>query len=142
MTFLTFVCTHLMGPPVAGTCWRCPYCESSGAAFSVRPPKGALPVKFKCHKCQEWGDEVDLLSFFRPKAPRVDVYKELADLRNEFNRIVKRDRGCPHKSKAPPKPGRKTVGDSKVEGSPERASKLFRPGNGASPSKRNNRRTR
>ena len=66
MTFLEYVAERLMGPPVCGSCWRCPYCDSPHASFSVRPPKPGYKVKFKCFRCGMWGDEYDLLKEFYP----------------------------------------------------------------------------
>src|SRR5438552_1089868 len=84
MTFLEFVCRKLLGPPVSGSCWRCPYCDSNGASFSVRPPKGDLPIKFKCHRCGEWGDEFDLMKLFHPVWGFSLRHLQLADLRRQY----------------------------------------------------------
>jgi hypothetical protein len=101
MTFLEFVCQTLMGPPVSGSCWHCPICDSSGPSFSVRPPKAGFPIKFKCFRCDAWGDEFDLAKLFYPREDfnarlqrlgllRVeyaqrDVAAALADLRGDFH---------------------------------------------------------
>lgn len=69
MTFLAFVAHKLMGPPICGSCWRCPFCDpdgDKGASFSVRPPLGDLPIKWKCFRCDGWGDEFDLVKHFHP----------------------------------------------------------------------------
>jgi hypothetical protein len=69
-SFLELVCRELLGGPAYGRSWHCPHCdprqESEWASFSVRPPKRKrngeeYPIKFKCHRCQRWGDEHDLL---------------------------------------------------------------------------------
>ncbi len=66
-SFLEYVCTRLMGAPDFGSSWCCPFCDSDSAAFHVRPAKGNHPIKFKCFKCEQWGDSVDLLTMFFPK---------------------------------------------------------------------------
>lgn len=84
MTLLEFVCDRLMGPPVCGSCWRCPYCDSSGASFSVRPPKGDFPIKFKCFRCDRWGDELDLLEHFYPDDDKSQIYSRWTKLRRQY----------------------------------------------------------
>jgi len=73
MSFLEYLARILMGPPVSGTSWQCPFCGSS-RGFSVRPPLPDKPVKFKCFRCSACGDEHDLIQLFRP------------DLRNDYGR--------------------------------------------------------
>jgi len=68
-----------LGPPAYGSSWYCPFCDPDGggglsqrggkpeskwASFSVRPPFRKYAIKFKCHRCQTWGDEHDLLRKF------------------------------------------------------------------------------
>lgn len=86
MTFLEFVCRDLMGPPVVGKCWRCPFCDSPKPSFSVRPPKGDLPIKFKCHRCQEWGDQLDFMRLFYPEVSAPQRYRMLRELKREYDR--------------------------------------------------------
>src|SRR5437016_5020401 len=66
MTFLEYVAMRLMGRPVYSSCWPCPYCDSTRASLSVRPPKAGYPIKFKCFRCSAWGDEFDLIQHFYP----------------------------------------------------------------------------
>ncbi|MCI0639583.1 MAG: hypothetical protein L0Y72_18915 [Gemmataceae bacterium] len=70
MTFLQYVCWELLGPPAYGSAWHCPFCdpgsEQEWASFSVRPPLGSHPIKFRCHRCQRWGDEHDILKHALP----------------------------------------------------------------------------
>ena len=66
MTFLEFVAERLMGPPVSGSNWHCPFCASRRTSLSVRPPLDGYAIKFKCHRCAMWGDEFDLVKEFYP----------------------------------------------------------------------------
>ncbi len=66
MSFLEYVCQQLIGPPLSGSCWRCPFCNGGNSSFSVRPPMANYPVKYKCFRCDAWGDEFDLLKFYFP----------------------------------------------------------------------------
>jgi hypothetical protein len=83
-SFLLEFCNVVMGSPeYGGRCWFCPYCDPDPdrehrndkgkkkpwAAFSVRPPLGRHPIKFRCHRCRVWGDEHDLLNFFYHDEP-------------------------------------------------------------------------
>jgi hypothetical protein len=77
MTFLQFVCEKLMGPPLRGGMWLCPFHEDKNPSLSVRPPKDNHPIKFKCWSCGAWGDEHDLLKLFYPNE---DYPKRLARL--------------------------------------------------------------
>jgi len=60
-SFLHWLGGELLGPPAYGSHWFCPRCEGPTPSLSVRPPLDDLPVKFKCHRCNWWGDEHDLL---------------------------------------------------------------------------------
>jgi len=77
MTFLEFVMKRLHGPPP----WSCPFCDSRRGSFSIRPPKDDYPIKFKCFRCGEWGDEYDLMKLFYPeddyprRKGRLDVWR-------------------------------------------------------------------
>src|SRR6266852_4708572 len=68
MNFLDFVVHELWGPPRYGEDnWHCPFCDpmkEEWVSFTVLPPKDNLPIKFRCHRCQRWGDEFDLVKFF------------------------------------------------------------------------------
>jgi hypothetical protein len=86
MTFLEYVCRRLMGPPVSGSCWRCPFCDSSGPSFSVRPPKPGYPVKFKCFRCGEWGDEYDLMKLCHPNGGFSERRNRLDQWRQDYER--------------------------------------------------------
>ena len=83
MPLLEFVCKRLMGPPVCGSCWRCPFCDSSGSSFSVRPPKGDYAIKFKCFRCDRWGDELDLLEHFYPDEDKSQICARWTKLRHQ-----------------------------------------------------------
>lgn len=65
-SFLEFVAARLLGPAVSGSYWNCPFCDSSSASLSVRPPKAGYKVKFKCFRCATWGDQFDLMKEFYP----------------------------------------------------------------------------
>lgn len=67
MTFLEFVARTLMGPPVCGRMWHCPFHNDRNPSFSIRPPKAGYEVKYKCWGCEAWGDEMDLLKLFYPR---------------------------------------------------------------------------
>jgi hypothetical protein len=84
MTFLVFVCERLMGKAYSGTCWRCPFCESNHGCFSVRPPKGDYPIKYKCFRCGEWGDEFDLIKHSHPDDDYRTNVKRWRRLLNEY----------------------------------------------------------
>jgi len=88
MTFLEYVAEQLMGPPVCGSCWRCPYCDSHHGSLSVRPPRDGYPIKFKCHKCQTWGDEHDLLKLFYPAEGYSLRLLRLGELHREYESRV------------------------------------------------------
>lgn len=69
MTFLEFVCRRLIGRPSGSSlcrAWRCPSCQDGKRTLTVRPPKGNYRIRFKCHKCQWWGDEADMMRHFHP----------------------------------------------------------------------------
>lgn len=88
MSFLEFVAERLMGQPVSGSCWNCPYCVSSGPSFSVRPPLGNYSIKFKCHRCGKWGDEMDLLKLFFPEDDYSVRLTRVQELRLDFERTT------------------------------------------------------
>lgn len=84
MTFLEFVCRQLIGPPVSGSCWRCPFCNSSNSSFNVRPPKGDLPIKYRCFRCDAWGDAFDLLKFYFPNEGFSQQKLRIAQMEADF----------------------------------------------------------
>jgi hypothetical protein len=86
MTFLEFLVEKLLGPRVSGTCWRCPFCDSSGPSFSVRPPSPLGPVKFKCFRCGTWGDEHDLVKHLERIHNYQNRLHRLNELRDEYER--------------------------------------------------------
>src|SRR5438552_3419051 len=64
MTFLQFCCYQLLDDPRC-----CPWCDADGDAewksFSILPPKKRsngswYDIKFRCHRCGKFGDELDL----------------------------------------------------------------------------------
>ena len=89
MTFLEFVATRLMGPAISGTCWKCPICDGGGPSFSIRPPLGNYPIKFKCHRCGSWGDEADLLRHFYPGEKYPQQLVRLDQFRQDFEAELK-----------------------------------------------------
>lgn len=81
MRFLEFCCLKMLGRPVARHCWRCPFCEGSGASLFVR--RGESKDRFKCYRCRAWGDEADLLRMrYADYSERLRI---LAKLRQEFD---------------------------------------------------------
>jgi hypothetical protein len=67
-SFLEYVCWALLDSPACGSSWFCPFCHEQAenqewASFSVRPPLGKYPIKWKCHRCHKWGDAIDLIMF-------------------------------------------------------------------------------
>jgi len=82
MTLLEFVCRRLMGKPVAGSCWRCPFCLSNGPSFFVRTNM----EKFKCYRCGQWGDEMDLLKLFHPQDDYSKRLERMRELRDDYER--------------------------------------------------------
>lgn len=91
MTFLEFACHEELGPPAHGASWHCPCCDpgqdEEWVSFSVRPPKASYPIKFKCHRCQWWGDEHDLLLVLYPGEENRDVRRlRLAELKRMYLR--------------------------------------------------------
>ena len=80
MTFLEFVDRRLMGPPPL----HCPFHDDAHPSFSIRPPKGKYPIKYKCWGCGAWGDEHDLLRPFDPRDNYQQRLQRIAELREEF----------------------------------------------------------
>ena len=84
MSFLEYVCRQLMGRPVYGTMWNCPFHDDINPSFSVRPPKVGYPIKFKCFGCSEWGDEFDLCKLFFSKDTYPDRVERLRVMREQY----------------------------------------------------------
>ncbi len=93
-SFLEYVAQRLMGRPVSGSCWRCPFCDSRGPSFSVRPPKPGYPVKYKCFRCGEWGDEYDLLCEFYPEDDYARRRERVEQWRQKYERGAYSYRGA------------------------------------------------
>src|SRR5262245_39040641 len=70
--FLAYVCVRLLGRPIGvGTpCWRCPECEHPRHSLVVNEPKAGCADKWRCHRCDAWGDEYDLLRLVAPEVGR------------------------------------------------------------------------
>lgn len=94
ITFLEFVCEHLMGPPLHGRSWRCPFhSPDNHPSFSVRPPKqrpdgGWHPIKFRCHACGTWGDEWDLILNFYQDEQRHQHLKRLRAFQSQYEQLT------------------------------------------------------
>ena len=89
MTFLEYVARQLMGPPQTGTYWHCPFCDSDHGSFMVRRPKAGCRVRYKCLRCDAWGDESDLIKHFYPREDYGQRVDRLATMRSEFERGAK-----------------------------------------------------
>jgi hypothetical protein len=95
-----------MGPPLSGSCWRCPFCDSSGSSFSVRPPLPNKPVKYKCFRCNVWGDEHDLLKLFHPELNYPGRRRVLARYRDQYEAAQTVPEAVPtHPTPRPQTPG-------------------------------------
>lgn len=86
-SFLEYVFCRLLGPPVSGNSYRCPYCEDLKPRLMINPPRAGCKIKFRCHRCQMFGDEHDVLKL-------VGVYNytdrlvKLKELRAEYEAAV------------------------------------------------------
>lgn len=61
MTFLEYVVTSVVGQR-RGNYWTCPFCEHPTPSFEVRVPDDPLAKqRWKCHRCELYGDDCDLL---------------------------------------------------------------------------------
>jgi hypothetical protein len=100
-SFLHFAACELLGLPAEGyaASWYCPFCEGERSlevpTLSVRPPKQKpngtwYPIKWKCHNCQFYGDEADLVRWRYPSlsGPLVDRY--VMELVREWMRLYPR----------------------------------------------------
>jgi hypothetical protein len=68
MTTLAFLCRKLLGLPDASQNWHCPFCDEKRERtrrFKVREELVKGP-RFKCYRCDQWGDGHDLLILLRP----------------------------------------------------------------------------
>lgn len=81
-TFLEFVCTRLLGPPLVnkgnGECeWNCPACLAP-RKFHTRPHTPEFLDRFSCYKCDEFGHERDFLKLMgvRHEAERIKIVRE------------------------------------------------------------------
>jgi len=79
MIFLEFVCESLIGSG-SGQYFECPFCESSGRSLYVR----TRIQKYKCYRCDAWGDEFDLMRLFYPKEKLPRHRVRLDQLRQHF----------------------------------------------------------
>ncbi len=86
-SFLEYVAHRLMGRPLSGSCWRCPFCDSPHGSLSIRPPKGDYPIKYRCFRCGAWGDEHDLLRAFNPE----DDYPHRRNRLDQWRQDCERD---------------------------------------------------
>jgi hypothetical protein len=89
MTFLEFVLYRYVGAP-RGNYWTCPWCEHPNPSLVVNEPLEDHAIKFRCHRCQKWGDEFDVLEWFgvRPFDARRTV---LNQLRREWEEAERED---------------------------------------------------
>jgi hypothetical protein len=90
-SFLEYLVHELMGPPAVGRAgWHCPRCDrhedKEWASFTVLPPKGKLPIKFRCHRCGWWGDEHDLMKHFNPRLNYPMCVSALIPVRDRYRR--------------------------------------------------------
>jgi hypothetical protein len=93
MSFLEYVCEVLMGRPVYGHSWLCPFHDERNPSFSVRPPKQRAdgtwyPIKYQCHACHTWGDEVDLLRHFFPDDTVQEFNKRWESLSDGYEHLT------------------------------------------------------
>ena len=64
MIFLEYVACKLLGSPGYDHHWECPYCGRE--RFSIRPHRPEYKDRFRCWKCDSWGDASDLLKAADP----------------------------------------------------------------------------
>jgi hypothetical protein len=70
MTFFEFVCHELLGPPSRSpgdgeSYWECPRCCSP--KFHTKPHRPPFKDRFKCFRCDFWGDAADLILLRYPE---------------------------------------------------------------------------
>ena len=109
MTFLEYVATTLLGQR-RGNYWTCPFCEHRTPSFQVRVPDDPLAKqRWKCHRCQKYGDDCDLLKRMTCPNPG-EQFAERDRLRVEFLALPPE-----------PAPTRRTFSSPRGSGSRERA---------------------
>jgi len=90
MTLLGYVTRKLLGPPTTGNSWPCPFCGGNHATFNVRYEDTPKP-KFRCFRCNEWGDVFDLVKLFNPALDFEKRQQLVAQYQAEFNEAVAAD---------------------------------------------------
>src|SRR5262245_39482566 len=71
MTFLEYVCERLMGSrshsggEYGDSYWRGPFHGETHPTFHTLPYKPEYPDRWKCFGCDIWGDDFQLLRYFR-----------------------------------------------------------------------------
>lgn len=82
-TFLEYVVTFVVGPR-RGNYWTCPFCKHPTPSFEVRIPKNSLAKqRWKCHRCEAWGDDCSLLKLLTHPNPG-EQFAERDRLRAEY----------------------------------------------------------
>ncbi len=89
MTFLTYVCQQLLGPPKRREddgqwYWPCPQCEHP--SFHTLPHKPPYKDRFKCFRCGFRGDEHDLINFTDPGTDYGERKAWLAEWQKEYQK--------------------------------------------------------
>jgi hypothetical protein len=98
---------ELLGPPDSGSCWYCPLCQAGArqrksrqtrdhirrraevkAALSCLPPLPGYKVKFKCHKCDWFGDQLDLVEYVHNDWSRKEACEFLKAKWEEYYRLI------------------------------------------------------
>lgn len=86
--FLETVIAHYIGPPHARigsddrAAWYCPFCDSSNPRLQIKPPDGKRKTRWKCFRCERWGDEFDFLRNMFPERNyewRMDTLDQLKE---------------------------------------------------------------
>jgi hypothetical protein len=95
-SFLEYVCRELLDNPVHGASWFCPLCDPNGElvaadgtpwpSFSVRPPLENYPIRWRCHRCNRWGDEYDLVKRIYPSLSYKSAELMLVPILERFRR--------------------------------------------------------
>ena len=91
-SFLEYACRKWLGPPAktsGDVCyWKCPFHDPDAhPSFHVMPPHEDYAVKFKCHPCDAWGDEFDLLKQLRPQLNFDGRLRVVRDLEDEYEAL-------------------------------------------------------
>ena len=90
MTFLEFVYRKFLGSPKSGNSYRCPYCKHGTPSLTINPPLAGKAVKYRCHRCQMFGDEFDVLKLVGVHNYS-DRIAQVAELRAEYESLHQRD---------------------------------------------------